>query len=200
MAKTKHGEAYKGQESAEYRSWRAMKNRCTNPNNAAYPRYGGRGIAVCARWDSFENFLFDMGRRPSPKHSIDRINNDGDYEPGNCRWATSSQQNSNYSRNRWLTLDGETRLLSEWSVQTGIPETTIAARIDAYGWPIEAALQTPVGVAVHFSRGKDRGTHCANGHEYTPENSGRNSAGWRFCRACSRQRSREYMRSKRSKG
>ena len=77
----------------EYTIWAGMKDRCYRPRNHKYPRYGGRGISVCDRWrDSFEAFLADMGRRPSRGHSIDRINNDGNYEPGNCRWATAIEQ------------------------------------------------------------------------------------------------------------
>lgn len=77
-----------------YVSWRAMRSRCRTLSNASYPSYGGRGIRVCKRWEVFENFLADMGERPSLDHSIDRINPDGDYEPGNCRWLTRAEQNA----------------------------------------------------------------------------------------------------------
>ncbi len=83
-------------ETRVYKTWTAMKDRCSNPKNKAYANYGGRGIAVCDRWmNSFESFYADVGDRPSDQHSIDRINNDGNYEPSNCRWATKSQQQSN---------------------------------------------------------------------------------------------------------
>lgn len=79
----------------EYSVWKTMRQRCLNCTNADYPQWGGRGITVCPEWDSFETFIQDMGRRPSPKHSIDRINNDGNYDPTNCRWATIIEQNNN---------------------------------------------------------------------------------------------------------
>jgi len=92
-----HGESVDN--TPEYRTWRHMKDRCYNKNNSKYPRYGGRGITVCERWkDSYLNFIEDMGRKPSPDHSIDRINNDGNYEPENCRWATTQQQGTNKTR------------------------------------------------------------------------------------------------------
>lgn len=87
----KHGESY----SREYACWRSMWDRCTNPKINGYQYYGARGISVCDRWKVFENFLADMGRRPSPRHSIDRKDNNGDYEPSNCRWATASEQQRN---------------------------------------------------------------------------------------------------------
>lgn len=98
-AQTKHGLTH----SPEYTVWRSMKERCYLPHSENYPRYGGRGITVCDRWrDSFESFLADMGRRPSPLHSIDRRDNNGNYEPANCRWATRDEQQQNRSVTQFL--------------------------------------------------------------------------------------------------
>lgn len=95
-ARTTHGHAPRGSpRPPEYRSWAMMLSRCRNKNFHRYRDYGARGIGVCKRWEQFENFLADMGPRPSLDHSIDRINNDGNYEPGNCRWATRKQQAAN---------------------------------------------------------------------------------------------------------
>lgn len=91
----------------QFHAWQQMRERCRNPRDPAYRNYGGRGITVCDRWQNFTNFLTDMGARPSPIHSLDRIDNNGNYEPGNCRWATRSQQNRNTRRNPLRGIDGE---------------------------------------------------------------------------------------------
>lgn len=117
-----HGES----KSHEFKSWAAMKGRCLNPNNAKYPRYGGRGIKICERWvNSFENFLADMGRRPSKLHSIDRIDNDGNYEPSNCHWATVTTQTRNRSTTRYATIAGVRLCIRDWAARLGVNRKAI---------------------------------------------------------------------------
>jgi len=105
-----------------------MRQRCRNPNNPAYIYYGGRGITVCPEWESFERFLSDMGRRPSPHHSIERIDNDGPYSPENCRWATRQEQRNNRRDSIALEFGGETRSLVGWAAKTGVKYKTLLYR------------------------------------------------------------------------
>lgn len=140
----RHGRCPRGQaQPPEYSAWAQMLQRCENKGNPSYCNYGGRGISVCDRWRSFSQFLADVGARPSAKHSIDRINNDGNYEPGNVRWATRSEQNRNHRRLRMLTLNGETHCVVEWAERTGLPERTIRSRLQL-GWSALDALTTAV--------------------------------------------------------
>lgn len=115
--------------------------RCTRPSQVGYKNYGGRGVKVCKRWEKFEAFLADMGERPEGL-SLERIDNDGNYEPSNCRWATRKEQGNNSRKNRHLTWKGETKTLSEWARLTGIASPTIRCRIDRYGWTVARALKT----------------------------------------------------------
>lgn len=123
--------------------WQNMKARCSNPNNTHYKYYGGKGVKVCERWQSFDNFYADMGESP-PKATIERIDSDGWYEPSNCRWATRAEQMRNISRNVNLTLNGITQCLSDWATQLGINRATLQGRM-LRGWPNEKVLTTPVG-------------------------------------------------------
>lgn len=127
-----------------HRIWVGMRTRCTNPRATGYNSYGGRGIKVCPRWMRFENFLADMGEPPTDKHSIERIDNDGDYEPGNCIWADEVRQGNNKSNNRVLTLDGRSQTLAQWANELHIKRDTLCSRLDRYGWSEERALSTPV--------------------------------------------------------
>ncbi|MDE4297182.1 hypothetical protein PXK56_18520 [Phaeobacter gallaeciensis] len=125
-----------------YQAWNSMKQRCMNAKSKDYPRYGGRGIKICDRWLSFENFLADMGEKPRDM-TLDRIDNDGDYEPGNCRWASARTQSNNRRSNHCLTYEGKTQTLSEWSRETGIEKATLLNRIKN-GWDTKAVLTTSV--------------------------------------------------------
>ena len=119
--------------TSTYNIWAAMKRRCQTPNDSCYYKYGAKGIKVCDRWQSFDNFYEDMGSRPSLEHSIDRINNTGNYCPENCRWATKLEQAKNKSNNRFLeiTINGkvERRIIPEWSRISGVQLWTIRARL-----------------------------------------------------------------------
>lgn len=135
----KHGKRH----TPEYACWRGMKGRCYLPSNKTYHNYGGRGIKVCDRWlNSFQAFFGDLGERPSPQHSIERIDTNGNYEPGNCRWATAKEQGENRRDTRWLTYDGKSLCMADWANLTGIPVGTIWHRLNS-GWSIEAALTKP---------------------------------------------------------
>lgn len=128
--------------------WRNIIRRCRDPKMQNFPRYGGAGIQVCDRWaDSFQAFVEDMGLRPSPQHSIDRINNEGHYEPGNCRWATASEQLRNRSDNHWITFRGRTLVLEDWAKETGIKVGTLWRRLMVQGWSEERSLTEAPGAA-----------------------------------------------------
>lgn len=124
----------------EYWAWAAIKSRCNNPKTSNYNSYGGRGIRVCKRWlDSFEFFLNDMGLRPSAKHSIDRKNNDGNYTPKNCRWATKKEQANNKSTNRKLSFNNLRMGINEWERHLGFNQGTIKERLHR-GWGVKRSL------------------------------------------------------------
>jgi hypothetical protein len=135
-----------------YRAWRSMIRRCCNPKNEDYEFYGGRGITVAAEWMVFENFYKDMGEPPSPLHSLDRKEVDGNYEPDNCRWATHTEQQNNKRNNRKLTFNGETLSMSEWSRKLNLSKLLIRDRIES-GWTPDRTLTTPVR---HWSRNRSQ--------------------------------------------
>lgn len=143
---TTHGESSttRKQASDEYRTWTAMISRCENANDSSYPDYGGRGITVCDRWrNSFEAFLEDMGRRPSPGHSIDREENSKGYLPSNCRWATKKQQGRNKRNNRIIAARGQRKTMAEWAEITGLRIGTISERL-RHGWSQERSVTEPL--------------------------------------------------------
>lgn len=136
-----HGHTRGGKYSRAYTAWLGMRNRCYNRKSTDYPDYGGRGISVCDRWrESFENFFADMGQ-PPPWTSIDRIDNARGYEPGNCRWATATEQGRNKRNNVRLAFRGRTQTMTEWAAELGIPMKRIHARLKR-GWSAERALTT----------------------------------------------------------
>lgn len=139
---SRHGEAREGRRTPEYRTWVCMRTRCFNPCADQWPHYGGRGITVCDRWASYEAFLADVGRRPAPKHTLDRIDVNGHYEPGNVRWATPSEQALNRRRGRVLELNGERLHLSEWAARAGMTPSTLLLRLNR-GWTLDEAINTP---------------------------------------------------------
>lgn len=133
---TTHG----GVASPEYAAWKDMRRRCSSVSCREYIRYGARGITVCAEWlHDFAAFLAHVGPRPSPLHSIDRIDVDGNYEPGNVRWATKKEQSRNRRDNVFLTVGGETLCIAAWAERTGIPEGTVHSRLRR-GWSAECVL------------------------------------------------------------
>jgi len=129
-------------DTSEYRCWTMARNRCRNPRADQYAAYGGRGITFCPVFDDFKAFLFEVGPRPSMKHSIERIDNARGYEPGNIRWATHTEQCNNRRSNRLIEFGGKTRTMAEWGRITGIGWANIQYRLSV-GWTVGEALTTP---------------------------------------------------------
>lgn len=132
----------------EYTAWANMWRRCADVSRPEYKNYGGRGITVCERWRLFENFIVDMGPKPSIKHTLDRYpNNNGNYEPGNCRWATRTENNRNTRVVKMLMYGGVVKPLPQWAEELGLPKGTVQSRL-RLGWSVEKTLSTP-----HVGRG-----------------------------------------------
>jgi len=128
----------------EYSIWKAMLNRCDDVGSERYADYGGRGVTICRQWKvSYQAFIDDMGQRPTADHSIDRIDNNGDYSPGNCRWATRTEQARNKRNNLMFTHNGETRCLAEWAEKYGLKYKMLWSRLYRHGWRFERAISTP---------------------------------------------------------
>ena len=138
--KVTHGHSSAAKRSPTYVSWHCMKQRATNPNDINAKHYTQRGITVCERWLKFKNFLEDMGERPEGM-SLDRIDNNKGYEPSNCRWASQREQMRNRRTNVFIEYNGKRQTVREWSIELGIPFSTIRLRMKA-GWPTEQVLTT----------------------------------------------------------
>lgn len=124
----------------EYRTWVHMRERCNNPKSDSYAGYGGRGIRVCARWAAFRAFLADMGRRPSPRHSIERIDNSGDYGPSNCRWATPAEQSVNKRTSVLVVWRGQRLSVTQWERHFGVSRCSLSWRL-RNGWTVDEAFR-----------------------------------------------------------
>lgn len=143
MGVTKHGESPHRNRTSEYETWVQMKARCVNPRHCQYDRYGGRGIAVCRKWiKSYKAFLLDVGRKPSPNHTLDRIKNNKGYSPGNVRWATHVEQNRNKSDNRIVYVDRSPMCISEVIERFGLNRSTLVSRLRR-GWSLEDSIRKP---------------------------------------------------------
>lgn len=162
--------------------WWCMNNRCYNPRSKDYPMYGGRGINVCDNWRASPvALLADMGEPPEGK-SLDRKDNDGNYEPSNCQWATPTQQARNTRSNKLISFNGKTQPMAAWAEEFGLKKATLHDRLKS-GWEIERALTTSATPAIL--------THCKHGHEFTVENTYINE-GSRHCRKCTDRRRIEW--------
>jgi hypothetical protein len=174
-----------------YTVWRSMIDRCTNKKSEAWPDYGGRGISICERWlASFPAFVSDMGPRPDG-YQIERENNDGNYNPSNCKWATRKEQQRNRRNTRRVIIEGRQYLIADLAERSGLKWDTIRDRVRA-GLPLDKVLSSErfVFTAGLALGGKASGakklalTHCKNGHEFTQENTRITPEGWRNCRRC----------------
>jgi len=125
---------------SEYWAWSSMKQRCDNPKCSAYKNYGARGIGYCPSWATFKQFIADLGAKPTKNHTLERVDNNSGYSKHNCIWATSKVQNNNSRNTRFITAFGVTKTLSEWAKEYNVPVSTLANRLDRFGYPIEMAL------------------------------------------------------------
>jgi len=140
-----HGKTH----SKEYRTWADMRGRVTRKTSARWEQYGARGITCCERWEKFENFYADMGDKPSPEHSLDRIDPNGNYEPSNCRWATDETQRNNLRRTRLVTYKGRTQSAKLWADEIGVNYQTFLTRLQSGKFTDAQAIETPIGKSPH---------------------------------------------------
>ena len=179
-----------------YNVWASMRDRCRNPKSRCWNDYGGRGVKICSRWDDFHAFAEDMGPRPKG-YTLDRIDNNGGYEPENCRWATRKQQQLNRRVAVYVTVEGKKYRAIELAEKAGVKTDTIIARA-AKSLPMEDILSSQplrndsglsLGGPANGERQKAK-THCPNGHEYTADNLVKSKSGYRKCKTCHREKER----------
>lgn len=146
----KHGDTVGGERTKEYRAWKHALGRCYCKTDAKYHRYGGRGIVVCKKWrESYQAFLSDVGRAKAQQLSLGRIDNNGNYEPGNVRWETAEQQSNNRRNNFFVTWRKRSQTLAQWARELSINYETLRRRLFYLGWPVHRSLSTPT--ATKFS-------------------------------------------------
>lgn len=189
-----------------YHVWASMLDRCRNPNNIQYADYGGRGIRVCEQWKAYRNFAADMGPRPDGM-TLDRINNDGNYEPGNCRWATRKEQQRNQRRAVYVMIEGQRYRAIELADRSGLKSDTIIARAkrglsyDEVMSPERRHDLSGFALGGKVSGAKRRAkTHCSNGHLMDERNTYFTKEGWRNCRTCARLKEARKRQTKRAAG
>lgn len=164
-----------------YWVWQSMLERCRNKNRKQWKDYGGRGIKVCERWHTFSNFIRDMGPRPTPKHTLERFNNNKDYTPKNCGWATRKDQQRNQTVTIWVSIDGKKHRAVDLADIAQVKTDTILARVAA-GLPYESVVTTG---RLNWKNGRYKDC-CINNHPYTTENTRILPNGRRVCRTCGR--------------
>lgn len=171
-----------------YEVWVSMRDRCNNPTNRQYKDYGGRGITICRQWDSYHQFASDMGSRPEG-FTLDRIDNNGNYEPGNCRWASRKEQQRNQRVTRFVTIEGAAYKAADLADLSGLKTDTIISRASA-GLPYKKVIAKErtfnlsglaLGGKANGARQKAK-THCPKGHSY--EDAYISPQGYRTCRTC----------------
>lgn len=187
-----------------YSVWQGMRRRCMNPNFKQWKDYGGRGLTICPEWSNFLQFVEDMGPRPSKTHTLDRKDNDKPYEPSNCRWATKREQMINRRITLRVFIEGNVYLVADLARQYGLKPDTIKDRVNK-GMPFDkvvaktrytftGGVRRAIEVRVTNQLAK---THCKHGHEWSPENTGKQKNG-RYCKACNRLKVNRQNERKRS--
>lgn len=176
-----------------YSVWQGMRRRCLTPTTSGWKDYGGRGITICPEWDDFHQFVQDVGERPTPAHSLDRIDNDRGYEPSNCRWATKLEQQRNQRTTKRAVIEGKEHLVCELALMFGLKHETIEARakkgmtFDQVTAKTRYTFTGGVRKAIEVRvRNQREATHCKNGHAWSPENTSISPQGWKRCKACHR--------------